>query len=97
MSAKPTPGVSPAISVPSRRCEYRAGASEGSETRAEINNIEGFGEVVAEAIADFFAERHNEDVLDALLEHVTPLPMEASLRRARSRARRLSLLGRSNG
>ncbi len=52
-------------------------ASEGSETRAEINNIGGFGEVVAEAIADFFAERHNEDVLDALLEHVTPLPMEA--------------------
>ncbi len=52
-------------------------ASEGSETRAEINNIEGFGEVVAEAIADFFAEKHNEDVLDALLGHVTPLPMEA--------------------
>ncbi|MDQ6703234.1 MAG: NAD-dependent DNA ligase LigA [Pseudomonadota bacterium] len=52
-------------------------ASEGSEARAEINNIEGFGEVVAEAITDFFAEQHNEDVLDALLEHVTPLPMEA--------------------
>ncbi|MGH6850862.1 MAG: NAD-dependent DNA ligase LigA [Methylocella sp.] len=52
-------------------------ASVGSEARAEINNIEGFGEVVAEAIADFFAEQHNEDVLDALLEHVTPLPMEA--------------------
>ena len=52
-------------------------ATEGSEARAEINNIEGFGEVVAEAVADFFAEKHNEDVLDALLEHVTPLPMEA--------------------
>jgi DNA ligase (NAD+) len=52
-------------------------ASEGSEARAEINNIEGFGEVVAEAIADFFAEKHNEDALDALLAHVTPLPMEA--------------------
>ncbi|MGH6835568.1 MAG: NAD-dependent DNA ligase LigA [Methylocella sp.] len=52
-------------------------ASEGSEARAEINNIEGLGEVVAEAIADFFAEKHNEDVLDALLVHVTPLPMEA--------------------
>jgi hypothetical protein len=32
--------------------------------------------VVAEAIADFFADKHNEDVLDAPLEHVTPLPME---------------------
>jgi DNA ligase (NAD+) len=52
-------------------------AFPGCEARAEINNIEGFGEVVAEAIADFFAERHNEEVLDALLAHVTPLPMEA--------------------
>jgi len=52
-------------------------ASEGSDARAEINNIEGIGEVVAEAIADFFAEKHNEDVLDALLNHVTPVPMEA--------------------
>jgi DNA ligase (NAD+) len=52
-------------------------ATEGSEARAEINNIEGIGEVVAEAVADFFAEKHNEDVLDALLDHVTPVPMEA--------------------
>ena len=52
-------------------------ASEGSDARAEINNIEGIGEVVAEAVADFFAENHNEDVLDALLDHVTPVPMEA--------------------
>jgi DNA ligase (NAD+) len=52
-------------------------ASVGSEARAEINNIEGFGDVVAEAIADFFAEPHNETVLDALLTHVTPVPMEA--------------------
>ena len=52
-------------------------AQEGSEARAEINNIEGIGETVAEAVADFFAERHNEDVLDALLDHVTSVPMEA--------------------
>ncbi|WP_026606979.1 NAD-dependent DNA ligase LigA [Methylocapsa acidiphila] len=51
-------------------------ALEGSEARAEINNIEGLGEVVAEAVGDFFAEPHNETVLDALLEHVTPQPME---------------------
>jgi DNA ligase (NAD+) len=51
-------------------------ATEGSEARAEIDNIEGLGEVVAEAVADFFAEKHNEDQLDALLEHVTPLPMQ---------------------
>ncbi len=35
-------------------------AAEGSEARAEINNIEGVGEVVAEAVAEFFAEPHNE-------------------------------------
>jgi DNA ligase (NAD+) len=51
-------------------------AKEGSEARAEIDNIEGLGEVVAEAVADFFAEKHNEDELDALLQHVRPLPME---------------------
>jgi DNA ligase (NAD+) len=51
-------------------------AAEGSEARAEIDNIEGLGGVVAEAVADFFAEPHNEEQLDALLAHVTPLPME---------------------
>ncbi len=52
-------------------------AAEGSDARAELTNIEGLGDVVAEAVADFFAERHNEDELDALLSHVTPVPMEA--------------------
>jgi DNA ligase (NAD+) len=57
-----------------RRCARAA--DEGSEARAEIDNIEGVGTVVAEAVADFFAEPHNEKQLDALLAHVTPLPME---------------------
>jgi DNA ligase (NAD+) len=48
-----------------------------SEARAEINNIEGIGDVVAEAVADFFAEPHNQEVIDALLEHVTIEPMAA--------------------
>jgi DNA ligase (NAD+) len=51
-------------------------AKAGTEARAEIDNIEGMGEVVAEAVADFFAEKHNEDELDALLTHVTPVPMQ---------------------
>ncbi len=57
------------------RATARAAAA-GSGGRAEIDNIEGLGEVVAEAVADFFAEKHNEDELDALLEHVRPLPIE---------------------
>ena len=51
-------------------------AAEDPEARAEIDNIEGVGDVVAEAVTDFFAEPHNEEQLDALLQHVTPLPME---------------------
>ena len=48
-----------------------------SPARAEINAIDGVGDVVAEAVADFFAEPHNEKVLDDLLAEVTPEPMEA--------------------
>jgi DNA ligase (NAD+) len=52
-------------------------ASEGSEARAEIDNIEGLGAIVAEAVADFFGEEHNEAELDALLRYVAVTPMEA--------------------
>ncbi len=52
-------------------------AVPGSEARSEIENIEGFGGVVAEALGDFFTEPHNEDVLDALLAEISPQPMEA--------------------
>jgi DNA ligase (NAD+) len=52
-------------------------ASDGSEARAEIDNIEGLGAIVAEAVADFFGEEHNEVELDALLRYVTVTPMEA--------------------
>ncbi len=48
-----------------------------SEERATINAIDGVGDVVAEAIADFFLEEHNERALDALLAQVSPQPMEA--------------------
>lgn len=48
-----------------------AGDHESSEY-AELNNIDGIGQVVADAIVEFFAESHNTEVLDALLEQVTP-------------------------
>jgi len=44
---------------------------------AELDNIEGIGPTVAEAIADFFAEPHNVKVVDELLEQVRPQPLEA--------------------
>jgi DNA ligase (NAD+) len=59
------------------RTTARQAGPADSEARAEIRGIEGIGDVVAEAVADFFAEAHNETVLDALLAEVTPEPMEA--------------------
>jgi DNA ligase (NAD+) len=51
-----------------------AGAEDAAE---EISAIGGIGPVVAEAIADFFAEQRNEAALDALVKEVTIEPMEA--------------------
>jgi len=54
-------------------------AAKGKDTEAfkELDAIEGIGEVVAEAIADFFAEPHNVRVVDDLLKAVSPQPLEA--------------------
>ena len=59
------------------RAAARAGIDAASEGRAELCAIDGLGAVVAEALADFFAEPHNEAELDRLLAVVTVEPMEA--------------------
>lgn len=46
-----------------------------ADALAEINDIDGVGPVVAEAIAQFFHEGHNQEELDRLLGEVTPRPM----------------------
>ena len=70
---------------------------ETSEAREEIGNIEGIGGVVAEAVADFFAEPHNETALDALLKEVTPHADGARSKATRpSPARRWSSPARSS-
>ena len=48
-----------------------------SEARGELVAIEGLGEVVAQALIEFFGESHNQAALDALLAQVTPQPMQA--------------------
>jgi DNA ligase (NAD+) len=58
-----------------RRVASLAG-DPASEARADINNISGIGDVVAEAVADFFTEQHNEDELDRLLQAITPQALE---------------------
>ena len=75
--------------------EAAKAAVPGSEARADLENIEGLGGVAAEALADFFAEAHNDAVVAALLEQVTPSPYRLFSRRARSRGRPSSSPGRS--
>ena len=52
-------------------------AARAENAAEELSGIGGIGPVVAEAIADFFAEPRNEAALDALLKEVTVEPMEA--------------------
>ncbi len=51
-------------------------AGEEGEAREHLLNIDGVGKVLADALAEFFAEPHNRDLVARLLEHVTPLEAE---------------------
>ncbi len=55
---------------------FRA-AARAADAAEELGSVEGIGPVVAETVADFFAEPRNEAALDALLREVTVEPMEA--------------------
>jgi DNA ligase (NAD+) len=44
-----------------------------SEAYRELNDIDGIGGTVANALVEFFAEEHNRDALAALIEQITPL------------------------
>jgi DNA ligase (NAD+) len=48
-----------------------------NEAWSELTAIDGIGDVVAEAIVQFYDEQHNVDVVNALLKHVTPQALEA--------------------
>jgi DNA ligase (NAD+) len=51
-------------------------AMEGADAIEQLKGIGGIGDVVAEAIHDFFDEPHNRKLLDRLLKEVTVRPME---------------------
>ncbi len=55
-----------------------AAGDHESEAYSDLINVDGIGAVVAEAIAEFFAEAHNREVLSALLAEVGPQPLEAA-------------------
>jgi DNA ligase (NAD+) len=57
-----------------------AAAGHESEAYQELNAVEGIGDVVADAIVEFFKEPHNREALDRLLEEVTVAPMEETRR-----------------
>jgi len=52
-------------------------AMEGRNAAAELDEIEGVGEVLAQAIKDFFDEPHNRKLVDHLLKEVTVVPLAA--------------------
>lgn len=55
----------------------RAASEMPGEAYREFASLNGIGEVATDSLLDFFAEPHNVEAVDALLEHVTPQPLEA--------------------
>jgi DNA ligase (NAD+) len=51
-----------------------ARGGKGSDAYQEVDNIEGIGETVVDALVDFFSEAHNAKALGDLLKQVTPEP-----------------------
>jgi DNA ligase (NAD+) len=54
-----------------------AAQSRESDAYQRLTNIDGIGDVVGNAIAEFFAEAHNIEVVEELLKHVKATPLEA--------------------
>lgn len=59
-----------------RKSMIAAGKGENSEAYQDLNSIEGIGEVVANAIVEFFKEPHSVEAVDALLKEIDVLPAE---------------------
>jgi DNA ligase (NAD+) len=60
------------------RTAAHAAVEGGSDSDAyrDIDNIEGIGETVVDALIDFFGEPHNVEILDALLKEVEVTPFK---------------------
>jgi DNA ligase (NAD+) len=55
-----------------------AGKGHESDAYQELNGIGGIGDVVADAIVEFFKERRNREALDRLLDQIEVEPMQAT-------------------
>lgn len=49
---------------------------KGNDFWQELINIEGIGQIVAQALIEFYNEPHNRDAVHALLQEVTPIDEE---------------------
>ncbi len=58
------------------RAAVEAAVAGGKESEAytDIDDIEGIGQTVVDALVDFFSEPHNVEAVDDLLRHVTVTP-----------------------
>ncbi|HSA80611.1 MAG TPA: helix-hairpin-helix domain-containing protein, partial [Geminicoccaceae bacterium] len=59
------------------RSQMEEAAAGNADARAELDNIDGVGPKVTEAILEFFAEAHNRTVLDDLAAEVEILDLAA--------------------
>jgi DNA ligase (NAD+) len=59
------------------RDEMIAAGEEGSEALGDLNNIDGIGSTVADALVEFFSEPHNLEVYNELLSMLTVEPLQA--------------------
>jgi DNA ligase (NAD+) len=55
----------------------RAAADKESEAYSDLTTIGGIGEVVGDAVVEFFKERHNREAVGRLLDEIEVEPMEA--------------------
>lgn len=78
------------------RAAAKGQSEEGntSEAYSDLNGIEGVGEVVADAVVEFFAEPRNIKALDELLAEIEVKPAEQAARICPSPARRSFSPGR---
>lgn len=59
------------VSYANWRAQMEAATVIGSDARLEVGSIVGIGEAIATELADFFAEAHNRQLLDALAAEMT--------------------------
>src|SRR5919205_68646 len=62
------------------RAAVQEAADRDGEAYPDLLSIGGIGEVVADALIEFFREPHNREAVDALLRHVEVEPVETARR-----------------